>query len=37
MIQKKLSYLSSIEIFRDLDASEIADIEPYVTTFGSSA
>jgi CRP-like cAMP-binding protein len=33
MIEKKLSYLSGIDIFRDLNANEFAEIEPYVTTY----
>ncbi len=32
MIEMKLSYLSGIEIFRDLNANEYAEIERYVTT-----
>jgi CRP-like cAMP-binding protein len=32
MIVEKSSYLSGIDMFRDLNASELTEIEPYVTT-----
>ncbi len=33
MIEKKMSYLSGIDIFRDLNAAEFAEIEPYFNTY----